>query len=393
MTSANLAQAPTCLYCGKETKLSKEHYIPGGIGGTRWGRFVCRKCNNEVLSKLDKELAERSPLSLLAAQEIGKSTGFTWDVDHAHGHMLIEARADVPRRAMTPWPQMIFDRTYPMIGASPDDFRQVGPAKLEAIFIRHLLAAFRTLSAERPRMIFERVPGQIPEPYRLPPRVFAARRINYFDNRMHFQCRYLNAGDKRRVLSTLADWRSDQRLDRFEVRRGSRYPPFQINYDGKVFLRSLTKLGLNLLRFACRQTAVERGTFIDAIRLVLGEIRVPDRLVSECGFTHADDIRSLDCPPSCHKFRLMYDQGSWSLYIAFFSGAAGAFVKFPGPCREAWQTMDVVVPVGGRDWSTRESSILQPICVRTEWKDLSVIVPSIRLVNVETTVTTRRGAK
>jgi hypothetical protein len=238
-------------------------------------------------------------------------------------------------------------------------------------------------------MIFERVPVQIPKPHRLPPRVFASRRIIDFDSRMHFQCRYLNTGDKRKVLSRLADWRSDQRFDSFETDRGSLYPPFQISYDGKVLLRSLMKLGLNLLRFACKQTAVERSTFMEVIRLVLREVRVPNRLVLQCGFTYADDIQSLDCPPSSHKFRLLYDRGFWHIYFAFFSGAVGAFVRFPGPCREAWQTMDIVVPVRGRDWSMRESSILQPVRVRIEWKDLSRIVPSIPFVNVETITTPR----
>jgi hypothetical protein len=90
-----------------------EHIVPEAIGG-RWtihqvcgSKKVCKTCNNGVLSDLDKELCSKSPISVIAADEIGGFIAQTWDVDEAAGNLLMEARPDLKRKSMTLYPQMI----------------------------------------------------------------------------------------------------------------------------------------------------------------------------------------------------------------------------------------------------------------------------------------------
>jgi HNH endonuclease len=66
----NARVMPTCLYCRREDRkfTSVEHLVPEGLGNKEIVLpvgVVCDKCNNEVLSQLDKALIEFGPLALL----------------------------------------------------------------------------------------------------------------------------------------------------------------------------------------------------------------------------------------------------------------------------------------------------------------------------------------
>ena len=74
-----------------------EHIVPEAIGCTLTlndfpGHLVCRHCNCGLFSRLDNELCRRSYLSIIASQELGTPIWQSWDVDHAGGNQLIEAR-------------------------------------------------------------------------------------------------------------------------------------------------------------------------------------------------------------------------------------------------------------------------------------------------------------
>jgi hypothetical protein len=61
---------PPCLYCRREDRkfTSVEHLVPEGLGNKDIVLpvgVVCDKCNNEVLSQLDKALIEFGPIALL----------------------------------------------------------------------------------------------------------------------------------------------------------------------------------------------------------------------------------------------------------------------------------------------------------------------------------------
>jgi hypothetical protein len=286
--------APSCIYCG-EKKLTREHFVPKSLGGTRAEKFACAKCNNGFLSELDNELAGRSPLSLVAADELREWFRNSWDVDYANGNLLLEGHADSRNRSLTLWPQIVFDEDGPHTYGDNEEIERFGRERFHAVFFQHLLSAFQTLSEKRPRFIVERVP--VPAgPCRFPPRVFAAHPIREFSNKMHFQCRYLRASDKRRAYAYLGDWHLP-RAGSVAVRRGSTCPPLRVTYDRVLVLRALMKLDVNLIRFACERTTVHRTNFSDAIRLVTGESPIRRHVTTKCGFVYAEDIGQLGCPP------------------------------------------------------------------------------------------------
>ncbi len=68
MHSKNLASSESCIYCGSEGPFSAEHVIPAGLGGDD-KRFmlrgiVCKKCNTDVFSQLEREFLRKSPAAL-----------------------------------------------------------------------------------------------------------------------------------------------------------------------------------------------------------------------------------------------------------------------------------------------------------------------------------------
>jgi hypothetical protein len=389
-----MTEKKRCLYCGSSGSLTREHIIPEALGGTLWRKCVCAKCNNEFLSDLDKELTSRSPVWLVAAQELHKTAGYTWDVDHSERNLLMEAQSEAMTQSMTVWPQIIFEEERAQFRADAEEIKRFGADNFRAAFIQHLVRAFRTLkTSRRPRFIFERIPQKIPAMYRYPPRIFATRRIWDFDNRMHFVCRYLRADDRRKVLRRLENLDPHARFELTDYRLGSSRPAFHLHYEMGAVLRSLIKMAINLLRYVCTRTEVDRNHFAWAIGTVTGERGVSSRAFRENGFVYADDLAPLGCPKNHHKFRLQYDGGLWQVWLAFFSGRIGACVRFPGPSGETWRTADLEVPIGDRHWQVRTSPLLQPIRVRVEWGDLQKVIPSVAMENTraEVTVTSRWG--
>lgn len=383
-----MRRAGICLYCGRQGALSREHIIPEALGGTRRIQAVCEKCNNGVLSELDKELATASPMSIIAAEEMHKTTGYTWDVDHSENNLLLEAQADTSASSMTVWPQIIFDEKGSQFRADGEEIQHFGAENFQAVFMRHLLKAYHTVrTAKRPRIIFEPVPEKMSSQYRYPPRIFANRRIRDFDNRMHFRCRYLKAGDRREVRRQLDNWDQGTRFKSTDFVLGSSLPAFHFHYELTAIARGLIKTGINLLRFACKSTLVDREHFGEGIRVVTGERQLSDAALRDCGFVHATDLLPLDCSAGTHSIRLLSDGGVWRVWFAFFGGRIGAAASFPGPNEERWRTTDVTIPIGNGEWIIRESPLLQPVRARVERKDLQKIIPSIPMTNTSSVET------
>jgi len=384
-----MKRSSCCIYCGKSGRLTREHIVPESLGATKWIKCVCSTCNHEKLSKLDNELATKSPLSLVAASELLKTTGYTWDVDHSERNLLLEARANESAGSMTVWPQIIFDGARLQIGGDAEEVQKFGVENFQDVFVKHMLAAFQTVkkSLKRRRIIFDPVPEKLPSRYRCPPRVFATRSIHDFNNRMHFQCRYRTSRDKRRALHALDNWDSAKRFGEYSTQIGSAFPQFHLHYDGVAVVRSLVKIGLNLLRFLCKDTPVDREHFGEAVEMVLGERAVGRRIVDSNGFVDADSIQGLECPKDSHAFRLIHDRGWWNVHFAFFAGRVGAFVRFRGPNRETWRTANVVAPIRSTDWQVNTSRLLLLLTPRIERRDLNRIIPSMPLVNVQSHMT------
>jgi hypothetical protein len=99
-----------------------------------------------------------------------------------------------------------------------------------------------------------------------------------------------------------------------------------------------------------------------------------------------EDIQSLSCPPDAHRFTLTHDQGLWHLLCSLFGGRIGAAVRFPGPNHEVWRRVDIVAPLHSHDWQITKGKLLLPVRVRFEWGDLSRIVPSVLIKNLDAQV-------
>src|SRR5437867_4421600 len=105
-----------CIYCGGvAVGLRKgEHVVQDAIGGAMTIKDVCGTCNNSF-SKIDAELCSRSPLSVVASQEIDAHLWQVWDVDHSDKNLLLEAWPDWRRKSLTQFPQIVFERDGPQI--------------------------------------------------------------------------------------------------------------------------------------------------------------------------------------------------------------------------------------------------------------------------------------
>ena len=85
----------SCIYCrGDVVRVRKgEHIVPEAVSGALTVKTVCGNCNNRF-SQIDTELCSRSPLSIVASQQIDAHLWQVWDVDHSAAHLLLEARPD-----------------------------------------------------------------------------------------------------------------------------------------------------------------------------------------------------------------------------------------------------------------------------------------------------------
>jgi hypothetical protein len=139
------------------------------------------------------------------------------------------------------------------------------------------------------------------------------------------------------------------------------------------------KLGLNLIAAYCPNTPVNHETFADPIRAITSKEQIPQRVMMTNGFVHAEDIAGISSNVNEHAFRLVHIDGVWHVYLSFFGGSVGAFVRIPGPNCEVWRSADITAPIKSKAWTIRPSPLLQQTKVRVVWKDGRAIIPSLGL--------------
>jgi len=147
------------------------------------------------------------------------------------------------------------------------------------------------------------------------------------------------------------------------------------------------KMGLNLIAAYCPNTPVDNNSFEMPIRIIRDEAgQIPTKLFSVNGFVRPSDVEPIKAAGNSHSFRLTYDNGVWLVYFSFFGGQVGARVRIPGPNYEDWQTVDIVAPLGSKDWTLTRSQMILPINTCVEWNDGKIIVPSFKLQNNITSI-------
>lgn len=386
-----------CIYCQDSATRIRDgdHVLPEAIGGAltiveKSGRRVCHRCNNGVLSLVDNELCRRSYLALIASQEINASLWQVWDVDQVSGGQLIEARPywlDGQLSGLVCYPQIIFRHDGPVIWGDDAETSKFGHENFEIVLFKAVYGAFERYNAgvKRKSLFFEQLDsGILSRGYRYDPRVYTRHTISEIAGnikKQSFVVRYMAPSDQRLVLRHLSNLEPRRRFKRWIKKPGTRLPPIESLFDLGMTLRGLTKIGLNILATYCTKTPVSRETFSGAVRLILGKNHPTPMLIASNGFVHAQDLVALNADKSGHAFRLTHLDGQWRFYASFFGGRLGAYVSFPGPNREDWQTLDVIAPLYSKDWRVTTSSLIQPIKVHVEWSDLNRIAPTLKWQN------------
>jgi HNH endonuclease len=397
---AQISKRP-CLYCDTPTedKGKGEHIVPEALGGTwtlrqRANVLVCQKCNNESLSNIDEEFCRRSYVAVIASQELDAKLWRVWDVDESANNLLIEARPIWEPGGLTlmKYPQIHFDPMGPQIRCDVEEMNRFGREKFVSVLVNEVRRVFEdSLRGKRRGFKHEQVQASVPERgFRYIPRVYGAHTIEEMAAKgtKQYRLRYVTVEDRDFALETLAKIDSWKPFQNAQMRGGAKVGRFSIYFDRVSAMRGMMKIGLNLIAAYCRYTPVNYRTYNSVIRVIKGDDENAHQLLDESGFVKAQDIRSI-AVPDAHSFRLVYKnpqaigaQGKWTVYQSYFGGRIGAVVNFPGPYNEEWETLDIVAPVGSRDWCAKEWQIYAPLDVTTE-VDSAKIMPSLNWPQIE----------
>jgi hypothetical protein len=385
-----------CIYCGRELKkvAHGEHIVPQAIGGTVTiyevcnKKLVCNTCNNGVLSDLDKELCSKSPMSLIAAQELKRTIDQSWDVDYSDKNLLVEAEPLFGSMSMRHYPQLIFDGEQLQLRGDYESMRQFGRERFEKTFIENMLDAFRAHKRRnrKRRLHCEAIPenASIGKLYRFPPRVFSRKPIENFEAGMSFQVRYLKPTDLQFVLNRLDQWKSSTRFENFAVRKGAEIATLRVVFDRSMVVRALAKIAINLLAAFCEKTPINRDACSIVIRSITGEVPIHEGTFEHSGFLRPDGIKPISVDGT-HSFRLLHNDRGWQVYSSFFGGRIGSLIHVPGKSLEEWRTADIVMPLDIvmqlAKWTFRPSPILQPLSVRVESENVAKMIPSVEMLN------------
>jgi hypothetical protein len=390
-----------CLYCGKPVLNVKkgEHIFPEAIGGVLAIKNVCGKCNNGVLSALDDELVSRSQLGMIASAELGTKFHYCWDVDHSANDLLMEAEPIFDKTGlvnMTLWPQLILEGNDLQLRASSSEVLQYGKEEFARNLFAHAKRCFDRWrnpqdKKDRKALAFERIPPGIAgwRNYRLPPRIFAKRRMSEYTPNKSMTIRYVTEDDKRRLLNKLEKitaYLNFKNQSMFHLEE--RTPQISREWQPAVITRALTKIGINLLSHLCEKTPVNLFTFVEPVPFVLGELALDVRVYSRWGFVWPNDLAEIHRYDNGHAARVVYDTSKrmWIFYISFFGGKMAAMVEIPGPNTEDWLTADVSTPLSSKTvdvtklWVEKKSKEFKPFDVHVEWADPIKTCPSIEFL-------------
>ncbi len=380
------------MYCGHTLGRAKkgEHVIPRALGGALALKQVCPRCNNRF-SEIDGELCSRSPLSIIASQEIDSHVWQVWDVDDSSGNVLLEARpewAGTRLKSLVQYPQLVLERGGLVVRGDAEEMRHFGDDNFNRLLVRSLLDAFqRNKAGERRWLHFEHIEpnATMRRHYRFPPRIFWRHSIGELRKRFvqkkpaAFVLRYACDADRRRLLSVLDNWNPTLAFRHLKIGMGSHRPEIRFLYEITKTLRGLAKVALNVLAKCCQQTPVDAQHFPDAVAIILGQS--PTAML-QGGFVRPSEIESIGRQHSAHSFRLVHMDGHWHIYSSFFGGRAGSFMRFNGPNYERWRTMDVEAPLRSAGWLYRRSRILQPLSCHFGIFGASEIIPSVEFLRL-----------
>ena len=403
---ADMAKRPRplidCIYCGKNAPSSREHVVQYGIGGGDILPDVCHSCN-QSFSKIDKELAIHSPLSILARRELNKvGPKLTWDVDERRSGLLLEGRQTHLTDSMTLLPQIVFDEGVEIFYDDQDEIDRLGIDAIQQQFFARLKDAVALYDIAGPSakkrdhrgrdMLKLEHTKTIRPGYRYPPRVCAPTNIAEYDDEVMFELRYQDEADVDIALTKLRKLKWDVAAMKAEIQLGCDLPEVHLSFVPELVIRAVTKIGMNLLAKFCKVTNPNASTYAATVAWI--KYREHANLYGNhktYGFIKPDGIVPLACPMDAHKFRLTYntDIERWMMYAAFFGGKAAAFVSIFGPNNESWKTLDVIAPYGKPLLTPKFDSEYKPLDVQVTI-DGTEILPGLQFTNGETRIRKER---
>lgn len=378
----------TCIYCGNSDGLTYEHIIPAAIGGRAKIKGVCRKCNNGLLSSLDKELCSRSALSIIAAQELkDKKISQLWGTDAENEGLLVEGGYDPEIDGLRILPQLIFDSDVfrgTHIRGDPEEIDAFGVNNFQGLFFRQIINAFREYNFEgkKRKLILEKVNSTFfSENQRFPARIFTQCSINELEKGSTPILRYLTDDDLKRAFNILANWSVEKRFKKFRLQPTTGSAGFLVIFDQMAVSRALIKIAINLLAYSLNKTSVDRRYFLDAAKVVTSEVRGGPFVTRNNGFVVPHKLESI-AKVDAHVFWLVHRDGWWRGYFSFFGGRICAKCQFPGPNWDDRDAIEIVSPISQGDLTVNHRLIVPELSASVEW-DLEGVIPSVKLNRIK----------
>lgn len=377
----------TCLYCGdSQGKMTGEHVIADDIGGIDTIAPVCGRCNHGELNKLDAELCKRSPLALIAAQELEdlRVVHEMWVIDEKQNNLLIEGQWDPGKSTHVAYPQLIIEGERAQLRGDGDQIKQVGENNFKKIFVEAVKYAYEQHKAGKGKIFFEPVDRRfIPSDNRLPPRIFTRHPLTELAVGNTFILRYVDEADKNHLLDKLSKGNIFEGKGRTDFYIPGGTLAFQVMFSPATIGRAFMKLGFNALRWACKNTIVSLETFPDICEVILGKVIKDSEVERTSGFVKAVDLASMDCQGDEHRVWIMRDKDRWVIKVAFFGGRIGGIASIPGPSNETWNFADIRCPIEGKLILEKESALYVAGEIPVQTNLFSDIAPSIAAFNAK----------
>ena len=352
-----------CLYCGRTGKLSKEHVIPKGLGGSKTIRAVCESCNSEELSNLCTELCSRSPLDIIRASYMPDHIPTQlWRLEP--NYLMVDGVFHSSSNSFVTSPQLIVVNSKVEIRSDLIQTINLGPRAFHELITRRAKIAFQVWSKSKDRkekaraLKFEKIDNPF-----LPRENVFAPRVSFRGTALDLEegttpiIRYRDDTDKRAILNTLDTMYLRPPKGRLVTAPQASQIAFSMAFSPSKISRALIMIGVNILRFLIPD--LTRNDLRTAIDLVLGR-RGDHPLLKESGFVRPCQLEAIAPKPDAHTFVISNHRRFCFVYGLFFGGACAVVAKFPAHVSPGWIGKRIIAPIGSSDWWIEDMRVHLP---------------------------------
>jgi hypothetical protein len=392
-----------CLYCKRSGRKSKEHLIPSALGANeivRSGIEICERCNNGIISTLDKELCTKSFLAVIASRELGKDLFNLWAVVDSAGPLFIEAYPvwdGSAFRRFVPFPQIVFS------GSKPTFFvdGKVAHSHDTSDCIRLLTRLARNQFEQYKKGVgrachFERISKSLfKQNCEYPPRVFFRKTFDELAIQKRIGrkptsliIRYVADPDLREVMRKIDSLElSCKSSNRWDECRQSALNRVGIDYDVGAAFRALLKISIHLVHHISCVNDISSGEYDFLRKFIIGDYPLREKHFWGQGFIQKSLLSSIfEDKEKVHQFLIQNDNGEWTVISSFFSQSIGTCIRFRGVNRDSWKSAIVQIGYGDNRSKTeiQRSVILMPTAnIRGSWVGSREFLPDFPWITNE----------